>query len=202
MKGVVAHGGSLVEAVQRWFPTQFFAHWSLRGGLLWTPQRLFRVALLLAYSAEQTLGERFAAARDWLGARFPRWRLGGSYTGWYEALARWDCVLQPAVAKRLRRQRRGFADRHWTRAGWCAFAADGSRLECPRTAANAAELKCAGKKRTAPQLFLTALGHMGTGLLWDYRIGPGTASEVRRLEEMVPTLPTRALVVADAGFAG
>jgi hypothetical protein len=202
VKGFVSQRGSLVEAIQQWLPPQFFAPWSLRDGLFWTPQRLVWMALLMAWSAEQTLAERFDATHDWLRQRFRRWRLGTTYTGWYEALARWDSALQPAVAKRLRRQLRDGAGRHWTRAGWCAFAADGSRVECPRTAANEAALGCAGKQRTTPQLFLTALWHMGTGLLWDYRIGPGTASEVRHLEAMVAVLPAQALVVADAGFAG
>src|SRR4029453_634829 len=82
------------------------------------------------------------------------------------------------------------------------FAADGSRLECPRTAANEAGLGCAGKRKTGPQLFLTTLWHMGTGLPWAFRIGPGTASERRHLEAMLPELPRQALVIADAGFTG
>jgi hypothetical protein len=90
----------------------------------------------------------------------------------------------------------------WTREGWCAFAVDGSRVECPRTKANEEELGCAGRKKTGPQLFLTTLWHMGTGLPWDFRIGPGTASERRHLEDMLAALPEQALVVADAGFTG
>ena len=43
---------------------------------------------------------------------------------------------------------------------------------------------------------------MGLGLPWDYRIGPGTASERRHLEDMLPDLPDDAVVVADAGFSG
>ena len=39
------------------------------------------MALLLAWSAEQTLAERFDAAGDLLSALFPHWRLGRSYTG-------------------------------------------------------------------------------------------------------------------------
>jgi hypothetical protein len=199
---VLSRGRALVEVVRLWLPAAFFARWGLRRGLLWTPQRLLWVALLMAWSAEQTLAERFDAARDWLLGLFPGWRLGGSYTGWVRALARWDGALRPAVAGRLRRHMQDFAGRHQTRAGWRALAADGSRLECPRTAANEAALGCAGKRRTAPQLYLTALWHMGTGLLWDYRVGPGTASELRHLEEMAPELPERTLVVADAGFCG
>jgi hypothetical protein len=96
----------------------------------------------------------------------------------------------------------GFAGKHWLREGWLAFAADGSRFECPRTARNEATLGCAGKERTAPQLFLTTLWHMGTGLPWDFRIGPGTASERRHVEDMLADLPPQSLVVADAGFVG
>jgi DDE family transposase len=43
---------------------------------------------------------------------------------------------------------------------------------------------------------------MGTGLPWDYRVGPGTDSERTHLKRMVPDLPPRSLVVADAGFVG
>jgi hypothetical protein len=63
-------------------------------------------------------------------------------------------------------------------------------------------LGCAGRKKTGPQLFVTTLWHMGTGLPWDFRIGPGTASERRHLEDMLADLPEQALVVADAGFTG
>jgi hypothetical protein len=49
-------------------------------------------------------------------------------------------------------------------------------------------------------VFLTVLWHMGLGLPWDYRLGPGTASERAHLREMAADLPPGALVVADAGF--
>lgn len=193
---------SLVEAIRTWLPAPFFSRWRLRQRLLWRPQRLVWMALLMAWSAEQTLTGRFEAVRDLLHALFPQWRLGQSYTGWYEAAAQWTTALQPAVAKRLRQQMQRFAGKAWTRQGWCAFAADGSRIDCPRTAANEAELGCAGRKRTGPQLYVTTLWHMGLGLPWDFRIGPGTASERRHLEAMLPDLPAGALVVADAGFVG
>jgi hypothetical protein len=193
---------SLIQAIRNWFPWQFFSRWKLRRGLQWTPQRIFWIAILMTWCAEQTLKERFEAVRESVQALFPRWRLGESYTGWYEAQAVWLRHLQPALAKRLQQQMRAVAGCCWTREGWCAFAGDGSRVECPRTAANEEELGCAGKKRTCPQLFVTTLWHMGTGLPWDFRIGPGTASERRHLEEMLPDLPPKALLVADAGFVG
>jgi hypothetical protein len=51
-------------------------------------------------------------------------------------------------------------------------------------------------------VFLTTLWHMGSGLPWDFRLGPGTASEQRHLEQMLPALPSGALLVADAAFVG
>jgi DDE family transposase len=202
MRAPSSYPQPLVEAIRRWLPSPFFARWPLRRGLLWTPQRLAWVALLMAWSAEQTLAERFAAALELLAALFPRWRRGGGYTGWAAAVQAWAAPLRPAVARRLRRQMRGFAGRHWLRAGRCAFAADGSRVECPRTAANEEALGRAGRKKAGPQLYLTTLWHMGLGLPWDFRIGPGTASERRHLEGMLAELPDGALVVADAGFSG
>ncbi len=197
----VSYRDSLVQAIRVWFPWQFFAQWSLLAGLKWTPQRLYWMAILMAWSAEQTLTDRFGAVRTLLKEMFPKWSLGTSYTGWYEAQAKWLTPLKPALSKRMQREMQRVAGKYWTREGWCAFAADGSRVECPRTAANEA-LGCAGRKKTGPQLFLTTLWHMGTGLPWDFRIGPGTASERRHLEEMLVGLPRNALLVADAGFTG
>lgn len=202
MKRSLSYRQGLTAAIRTWLPHGFFGRWALRHGLRWTPQRLVWLALLMAWSAEQTLAERFEGAADLLRVLFPWWRLGRTYTGFSQALAAWDDALRPALAQRLRRRLQTLAGRHWTRQGWCAFAADGSRYECPRTRANQEELGCAGKQRTAPQLFLTSLWHMGTGQLWDYRVGPGTASERRHLEGMLADLPAEALVVADAGFVG
>src|SRR5262249_20923576 len=67
---------------------------------------------------------------------------------------------------------------------------------------NEEELGCAGRKRTAPQLFVTTLWHAGLGLPWDYRLGTGKASERRHLEDMLAELPPRSLLLADAGFIG
>ncbi len=194
------HG--LKDAIGKFFPGQFFSRWPVVAGSKWSPQRVFWLAILMVWSTEQTLQARFDETRDMARALFPKWPLGKTYTGWYEAQLKWLTPLRPAVSKRLRQQMQALAGRHWQREGWCAFAADGSRLECPRTAANERKLKCAGRKKTGPQLFLTTLLHMGLGLPWDFRIGPGTASERRHLEEMLADLPRQALLVADAGFTG
>jgi len=191
----------LKDAIGKLLPGSFFSRWRVAGSK-WSPLRLFWVAILMVWSAEQTLQARFEETREVVRSLFPKWPLGKSYTGWYEAQRKWLTPLRPALSQRLRRQLQSRAGRRWQREGWCAFAADGSRVECPRTAANEIELKCAGKKKTGPQLFVTTLLHMGTGVPWDFRIGPGTASERRHLEEMLADLPARSLVVADAGFTG
>lgn len=110
--------------------------------------------------------------------------------------------LVPAVVRRFQRLMRQMDRRYWKRCGQCAIAVDGSRIEAPRTAANELGLGCAGRDKTAPQVFLTTLWHMGWGLPWDFRLGPGTSSELRHLEQMLPDLPQGALLVADAAFAG
>jgi Transposase DDE domain len=197
-----SYQGGLIAAIRLWFPCQFFAQWRLMAGLTWTPQRLFWVGILMSWSVEQTLGDRFEAVRDLLHRLFPKWSVGKSYTGWCDAQAKWLLPLKPAVTKRMQKHMQQQAGKYWTRAGWCAFAADGSRVECPRTALNEQMLGCAGRNKTGPQLFLTTLWHMGTGLPWDFRIGPGTDSERRHLEDMLAGLPPNALLVADAGFTG
>jgi hypothetical protein len=193
------HG--LKDAIGKWLPGQFFSRWPVAGSR-WSPLRVFWMAILMAWSAEQTLQARCAETRQVVRSLFPKWPLGKSYTGWYQAQLKWLTPLQPALSQRLRQQVQTRAGRHWQREGWCAFAVDGSRVECPRTEANERGLKCAGRKKTGPQLFVTTLLHMGTGVPWDFRIGPGTASERRHLEEMLPDLPKHSLVVADAGFTG
>jgi hypothetical protein len=158
--------------------------------------------MLMAWGEGQTLGARFDEAAELGRLWHPHWKLGASYGGFTAALGRWLNELVPAVVRRFQRIMRALAGSHWTRCGWCALAADGSRIETPHTTANEAGLGCAGRDKTAPQVFLTTLWHMGLGLPWDFRLGPGTASERRLLEDMLRGLPPEALLVADAGFVG
>jgi hypothetical protein len=203
MKRISPHRGDLVKAIQQFLPSQFFSHLKVsKKTTRWTPQRIVWFAVLMMWDSEKALADRFAAAGDLLKALFPKWHLGTAYQGWCDAQCLYIKSIQPALAKRLRGQMQRCAGKHWRREGWCAFAADGSRVECPRTEANQKGLGCAGRKKTGPQLFLTTLWHMGTGLPWDYRIGPGTASERHHLPEMLAELPARSLIVADAGFTG
>jgi hypothetical protein len=199
-KGLRPHG--LVEAVRAWLPGQFFSQWKVTSGSTWTPHRLFWMAILMVWSAEQTLGERFHETRRTLRGLFPKWSLGTSYTGWYQAQAKWITLLQWTLTERLQQHMQRSWGKSQFREGWCAFAVDGSRVECPRTKVNKKVLGCAGRKRTSPQLFVTTLWHMGLGIPWDFRIGPGKASERGHMEEMLASMPRHSLVVGDAGFTG
>jgi hypothetical protein len=51
-------------------------------------------------------------------------------------------------------------------------------------------------------MWVTLLSHLGTGLPWDWRLGPSDSSERANLREMVADLPEGALIAADAGFVG
>lgn len=98
------------------------------------------------------------------------------------------------------RQHQKTAGLSWKLWGWVAFAADGSRVEMPRTQANQKAFGCAAKKKTGPQFLLTTLYHMGSGLPWRWTIGAGIDSERRQLRSMLSALPMGSLLGMDAGF--
>lgn len=65
---------------------------------------------------------------------------------------------------------------------------------------------CAGEAKTraagTPQLWVTAVLHLGLGVLWSWRLGTGHANERAHLRSLLDTLPRGALLVADAGYVG
>ena len=58
------------------------------------------------------------------------------------------------------------------------------------------------KKANSPQMWLTLLWHVGTGLPWAWRTGPSDSSERGHLQAMLRELPENSLIAADAGFVG
>lgn len=173
-----------------------------QGGWAWTPWMLALGALLMAWDPAESLKTRFDSVFLSLRGLYPKKRLGTTYQGFVKALRRASGTLLGLLWDHLRAATEPMAAKYWLLEGWCAFAADGSRVECPRTAANEKVLRCAGRKKTGPQLFLTTLYHMGTGVPWAFQIGPGTDSERNHLRQMLACLPQAALLVADAGFVG
>lgn len=179
-----------------------FSHWPVRDGVRWTPQRIAWTALLMAWDESPTMQARFARSCQFGRELHPHWQLGEAYSGFTQALAHDSPRVVAGLVRRFQEQMRVRAGARWQYRGWCAFAADGTRIETPHTAANEAGLGCAGREKSAPQVFLTSLWHLGLSLPWDFRTGPGTDSERRHLEAMLDNLPQRSLVVADAGFCG
>jgi hypothetical protein len=169
----------------------------------WTwPSTIFQ-AILMAYDQSASLKDRFQYARQCLMEMFPRRRRPGkTYQGFVKAVRRIPAKLREQLQAHLCRQHQKAAGRFWEIFGWIPFAADGSRVELPRTEANQKAFGCAGRNKTGPQLLLTVLYHLGSGLPWRWKIGAGADSERGLLRKMLLSLPRHSLLIADAGFVG
>ncbi len=207
-----------------------FAHLRGRRQATWKPRMLAAAALLWATSEASTLHERFVQARKLIGKVF-RWQRapGVSYQGFLKMLGKRQTELLGVLVPHLREQMREGQPEQWKTAGYVVFAADGSRVALARSQSleaafaprrrrtrSASHKKSSvarrvpkqqaaaarQKKATSPQLWLTVLWHVGSGLPWAWRTGPSGANERDHLVAMVPELPAQALIVADAGFVG
>lgn len=226
---VVINHLTIKQVIDWLLPPTVFAH--LSGGKVatWPPRLLAAAAVLWATSELSTLHERFVQARKIIRKVF-RWRPapGVSYQGFMKRLGQWQDELLAAVVPHLRTQMQDELPAQWETAGYAVFAGDGSRVALARsesleaafapvrghrkarrrkqTGARRSPKKQAAasrqKKATSPQLWLTLLWHVGSGLPWAWRTGPSGASERDHLVAMVPELPAPALLVADAGFVG
>lgn len=58
------------------------------------------------------------------------------------------------------------------------------------------------KKANTPQMWLTLLWHVGTGLPWAWKTGPSDSSERAHVQAMLVDLPENSVITADAGFVG
>lgn len=160
-------------------------------------------AILMSWDDAPTVTARFSRMYGVLAGMFPtRLRVGRTYQGFIQRLLPLQERLLAAVTRHLRGVLELAAGRFWTREGRPAFAIDGSRIECPRTKANEAAFGHAGKKGCGPQMWLTTLWHMGTGLPWAWEQGRSDDCERQHLRQMLHLLPAGALLVGDAGFVG
>ena len=192
----------LGEAIREFLPSHSFNQIPIGRATHWKPLRLVWIALLMAWDEGQTLATRFDHACEAATKLHSHWRLGASYSGFTQALVRLSPLLIPSLIKRLQLAMKAVAGRYWKSGLWVAFAVDGTRIETPHTVQNEEGLGCAGRDKTAPQVFLTTVWHLGTGLPWDFRVGPGTDSERNHFRRMIGGLPERSMIVADAGFTG
>lgn len=132
-----------------------------------------------------------------------------SYQGFITLIAAHSERLLSAIESRLRQQMRDAAGPYWQIGRWTVFAVDGTRVEVPKSEANERHFskkvqqeKVQQETNLRPQVWLTVLWHVGLGLPWSFRQGPGFASEREHLLEMLPDLPPASLLAADAGFTG
>jgi len=169
----------------------------------WTPRYLVITAVLMACLGTDRLIDRFHAARVCLIRMYlTRRRPGQSYQGFVGALQRLGDALLDELAQHLRCQVQCVAPGRWLIDGWLVFGCDGSRFDKTRTQANHKAFGCGGRKKTAPQQFLTTLFHVGTGLPWCWRAGNADASERDQLRQMLHLVPQKALLLMDAGYVG
>lgn len=168
----------------------------------WKLKPLIMVAILMMFSTPAAVEERLELAREQWGYIKPtRKRVGKTLAGFHTALARLPRHALKTAAPVLRQRVAAVLSPAWYTAGWIAFGVDGSRLALPRYVELERRFGNSGKGEI-PQLWLTSLVHLRTGVLWSWRVGRAKSSERRLFGHLIETLPENALVVADAGFTG
>jgi hypothetical protein len=196
----------------------------------WTPRGLVFAAILWAWSDVNALTRRARLARKiaitmGIQSAVP----ATTYQAFLKILQTWTKALSQTLMDAFRLRMQTCLESRFRLHGFALFGVDGSRNELPRTASNERRFSppsvkpatkpvgpdtcrarakqrhaqnAAAKKANSPQLWLTTLLHLGTGLPWDWRLGPSNSSERGHLLEMLAILVAGSLVVADAGFVG
>lgn len=174
----------------------------LAGGPGWSAWSLAAAALLMSWCPCPTLTQRFEWTRTVLDAALPRRRrVARTYQGLVKALARHGRAALDTLVIHLRASTREVTGTAWTFGEFVPIGADGSKVNAPRTIANET-LGFAGKDRCAPQMMLLLLVHLGSMLPWAWAHAGARTPERTLLRRLLPTLPCRTLLVADAGFVG
>jgi hypothetical protein len=169
----------------------------------WTFHHLVLVLLAMTWSLGESAPERFEMARGIVAICRPkRQRAGQTVQGFHKALIRLPMRPLVALAAAVRQRLIVLFGDDLVQHGFIPLGCDGSRLECARNDELLARMGKAGKEDSAPSLWVTAVVHLTTGVLWSWWLGKGNASERYHLQRLLPTLPKRALIVADAGYNG
>jgi len=118
----------------------------------WLPKLIVLCWLMMGWSIEGPLTERFREGRETLARMFyRRRRCGESYQGLTQATQRVGVGVFRRFGDQLRTsvpQRVGSA---WTWYGWVVFAVDGSRIDAARTRRNEQALGTAARDKSHPQ---------------------------------------------------
>jgi hypothetical protein len=182
-----------------------------RGGrhCRWDLRALLLVLCTMTWCTGDSTPERFETARAFFVCLQPkRRRPGKTAAGFQKALKRLPTFVLRLVASAVRARLLLWGDALRGGGGWAVFGCDGSALACPRTReleqrlGSKAPGKPGKKLPPAPQLGLSALVHLQSGVLWSWRLGKGAIDERGHLRALIGTLPARSLVVADCGYQG
>ena len=169
----------------------------------WSLKSILSVQMLMTWGKGDSEAERFLKARAFFVAKHRHEkRPGETWEGFQQALRRLPIPVFRALAAGMRQQ----IGQQWLddlRVGdWLPIGCDGSRLECPRSQEAEKRLGQAGKDDSPPMVYVTALALLPLGLLWAWRLDKGTGNELQHLTQMLPTLPEKSLLVADAFYLG
>jgi hypothetical protein len=167
----------------------------------WSVQPLILTLLAVTWCCGDSMAEQFETAKGFTAVCLRKRRgPGQSVQGFQDALAKLPMAVLRALAGGVRRRLLAMFD--LTSDGFVVFGCDGSSMETPRSAELERHLDPPVKTQGCPQVWVTALVHLRTGLLWAWHLGNGYNRERSHLQALLPTLPAAALVVADAGYNG
>lgn len=198
----------------------------LHGNCQWSPAALALAGLCWSWSSQPSLSQRWDQARDLLARWLPGTFLPTTDHSFVKTLAGATARLAGALGDFLR----GVAVRAEPAGGRDArpaFAIDSTKVGVPWTADCDRRLgqgslksrqrrgkpgrKRRTKRRSAnslahepvrPQILLTLLWHVASGLPWAWRQDPAGGSEREAALTLLSTLSKPALLLADAGFTG
>jgi len=169
----------------------------------WMVQPLVLMLLLMTWSYGESQADRFECAKAYCQVCLQKRRgPGKTVQGFQKALARLPVAVLRTLAAGVRKVLAARLGEHWFVEGFVPIGCDGSRVECARTTELEKHMGQAGKAKSAPTLWVTALVHLRWGVPWAWRLGKGTASEREHLVHLLSVLPRFALLVADAGYFG
>jgi len=221
------HAADLYKVFQWLTPTRCFDGIQFRRDCGWTPRMLVFAALLWSWSDFSKLGQRFQQALKIIRGLLKKQHVPEvSYQAFMKLLHRWTDRLLECVLGAYRDKMRTMLGTAWQVGKWLVFAVDGSRVKVPRTRKNEERYSPKSKlsrraqqrrrqrrkkrlvkrareeQANVPQIWITVLWHVGSGLPWAWQTGPSDSSERDHLRNMLATMPAGALLAADAGFVG
>jgi hypothetical protein len=226
------NGDDLRRALAWIVNDKIFADLRLHGNVDWTGASLVRLAVFWVWNSESSLVAAADDAIACVTRVFGNSAVA-SYQALTNALHRYSNQLIPILRSRMQGLMRECDDGSYRIGRWLVLAIDGSRLKLPRTLKNKRRFCKAKKVRKKPKpqkrgrkakrtksptckktrnnprpdgplMWLTMIWHVGQGLPWCWKIGPGYASERHHVMEMLEEqeFPENTLFCGDGGFVG